>query len=178
MNPPRLQQEAPALSDTSALGSRFEQLGWCPHQFHPLQQICSHVTLSYLSTLDRRNYRSNDHHKCKDNPCCATNSVHADVYNAAHTQTCSGSCLPLHVNYNEVVNIVRDGGFPIISIHRHVEPTSDKPILKLRVISRTLSTRYTAISHVWFDELGNPYANALPTCQVQRLYIQLVALPP
>ncbi|KAF2621805.1 hypothetical protein BU25DRAFT_415814 [Macroventuria anomochaeta] len=174
-------REAPAPSDTAlegaALECRFQQLGWCPHQFHRLRQICTPGTLRYLSTLDRRNYRPNEHRACRDRLCCVANNVNTKAYETAHTRTCSGSCSPVAVDDNHVVDIIRAGGVPIISIHADAASTSAEPTLHLKVTPRTISTRYTVISHVWFDGLGNPFANALPTCQVQRLHTQLLSLP-
>ena len=159
-------------------GASFDlSLGWCPHQVRRLQQLHTPDTLRYLSTLDRRGYRPNNHCSCVDEPRCIANNVDLCNYNTAHTSTCSGSCLSVSVDYDAVVDIIRAGGVPIIGIHVDAASSIEKPLLHLQVTARTTSTRYTVISHVWFDGLGNPSANALPTCQVQRLYTQLLSLP-
>jgi hypothetical protein len=98
-------------------------------------------------------------------------------YNSAHAPLCSGNCLPIDVDYEAVVDIIRAGGVPIVSVHAATEPGATEPHLSFCVCPRATSTRYTVVSHVWFDGLGNPAANALPTCQVQRLYSQLKSLP-
>ncbi|KAF1944958.1 hypothetical protein EJ02DRAFT_73238 [Clathrospora elynae] len=98
-------------------------------------------------------------------------------YNTAHTPSCSATCKPLAVDYAAIVSIIREGGVPLVSIH--IDPASDQltPLFHLRVSPRLPSSRYTVLSHVWFDGLGNPSANVLPYCQVQRLYAQLSSLP-
>ncbi|KAK4942754.1 hypothetical protein LTR10_017514 [Elasticomyces elasticus] len=45
----------------------------------------------------------------------------------------------------------------------------DKPDLNIKVHRFDGSIRYTAISHVWSDGLGNPHENGLPHCQLQRI---------
>jgi hypothetical protein len=173
---PRLAAAAP--SDIETLEHSFQRSGWCVHQFRRLRRTCEPGTLRYLSTLDRRGYRPNDHSACKDRPCCIANNVTNETYITRHTQTCSGSCALVGVDYNQIVNIIRAGGVPIVSVHVDDASTSDDAIVHLSVTPRTISTRYTVISHVWSDGLGNPFANALPTCQLQRLYVQLRSLPP
>ncbi|KAH6625142.1 hypothetical protein C7974DRAFT_195424 [Boeremia exigua] len=168
---------APCSPKGSAIERQFQHLGWCSHQFRRLQQERSSGTLHYLSTLDRRNCRPNNHITCIDQPCCVANNVHAATYVTKHTQTCSGTCSFVGVDYNHVVDIIDAGGVPIVGIHLDPTPTTGDPVLHLTVTPRAISTRYTVISHVWFDGLGNPSANALPACQIQRLYTQLVSLP-
>lgn len=174
-------QEAPASFESSTLAlaqqRHFDRLGWCPHQVHRLQQERSPAALCYLSTLDRRNYRSSNHGVCNDYPCCVANNVNTKTYVTKHTHTCSGSCSFVAVDYDHVVEIIAAGGVPIVGIEIESEPTSSEPTFRLTVTPRTISTRYTVISHVWCDGLGNPSANALPTCQIQRLYSQLTSLP-
>ena len=172
---PRHDDSAP--SDISALSQKYQHLGWCPHQFHRLRQSCTPGTLRYLSNLDRRGYRSNHHHECETHPCCVANNVNKGKYNKAHTETCSGLCSDVSVDYDEVVNIISAGGIPIIGLHVNTASASGEPVPFFSVTARSTATRYTVISHVWFDGLGNPSANALPACQVQRLYTRLVSLP-
>ncbi|KZM27301.1 uncharacterized protein EKO05_0007618 [Ascochyta rabiei] len=178
MRAPRFRKEDPATSDASVTADEFLQLGWCTHQLQRLQRVCSPEALRYLSTLDRRGYRPSNHRACTEKPCCIANNVDPKNYHAAHTQTCSGACPPVAVDYNDVVNIINLGGVPIVSIHVDAASTQDSPLLSLKVTPRAISTRYTVISHVWFDGLGNPLANALPTCQLQRLHSQLLSMPP
>jgi hypothetical protein len=164
-------------ADVNVAEKDFTTLGWCTRQVHRLQRIFTPETLHYLSTLNRRGYRPNNHDACARNSNCIANSVNLSEYPTAHTQTCSGSCLFISVDYNAVVDIIRAGGVPIVSIHVDPASSAEEPTLHLRVTPRKVSTRYTVLSHVWFDGLGNPSANALPTCQVQRLYKQLLSLP-
>lgn len=51
-----------------------------------------------------------------------------------------------------------------MSIH-----TGPHNTLEIRIEKANPSTRYTPISHVWPDGLGNPRSNALPRCQLEWL---------
>jgi hypothetical protein len=155
----------------------FLQLGWCPHQVQRLQKVYTPETLSHLSTLDRRGFRPNNHNACAEAPRCIANNVNLSNYDTAHTPSCSGSCPAIAVDYKTIVSIIREGGVPLVSIH--VDPTStpEIPVVHLSLTPRTPSTRYTVLSHVWFDGLGNPSANALPSCQIMRISSQLNSLP-
>lgn len=155
----------------------FSRRGWCPHQARRCKELYTPQVVSYLSSLDRRGYRSNNHHACADAPRCIANNVDLQHYNTAHAPSCPGSCAPLAVKYASVVSIIRAGGVPLVSIHIDPSSSLDSPVLDLRVTPRTSSSRYTVLSHVWFDGLGNPTANALPSCQIQRMYTQLASLP-
>ena len=49
--------------------------------------------------------------------------------------------------------------------------------VEIRIEKADPSTRYTAISHVWSDGLGNPNSNGLPQCQLEWLSTCLKRLP-
>ncbi|KAH8727808.1 hypothetical protein GQ44DRAFT_724868 [Phaeosphaeriaceae sp. PMI808] len=155
----------------------LNQLGWCTHQVRRLQQVYSPAALSFLSSIDRRGYRQSNHDACVDAPRCVANNVNLQSYNTAHAPLCSTSCAPISVDYSAIVSIIQNGGVPLVSIHTDPASTPEEPILHLRVTPRTLKSRYTALSHVWFDGLGNPSANALPSCQIQRMQAQLTSQP-
>jgi len=157
--------------------TNFLRLGWCPHQIRRLQELHTPKALSYLSSLDRRNYRPNNHNACLEAPRCVANNVNLKNYDTAHTPSCAGSCPPFAVDYSTIVSIIREGGVPLISINVDASSSPENPVIELRVTPRTLSSRYTALSHVWFDGLGNPAANALPACQIHSICSKLVSQP-
>jgi hypothetical protein len=166
-----------SLNNDSDTETQFLLSGWCSHQVRRLHSLYSPDALRYLSRLDRQGYRANSHEPCAHETRCIANNVDMRRYNSAHTPSCSGNCAPIDVDYEAVVEIIRAGGVPIVSIHAATEPEVTELHLSLHVIPRAISTRYTVLSHVWFDGLGNPSANALPTCQVRRLYTQLKSMP-
>jgi hypothetical protein len=166
-----------ATAEHLGIQENFSRRGWCPHQARRCRQLYTPQVVSYLSSLDRHGYRSNDHHPCAEAPRCIANNVNLQRYDTAHAPPCPGSCSALAIDYASIVSIIRAGGVPLVSIHTDPSSTLNSPILHLRVSARTTSSRYTVLSHVWFDGLGNPTANALPSCQVHRMYTQLVSLP-
>jgi hypothetical protein len=48
--------------------------------------------------------------------------------------------------------------------------------LILKVHERKKRMDYIAVSHVWADGLRNPTANALPSCQIEKLRKSVAAL--
>jgi hypothetical protein len=71
-----------------------------------------------------------------------------------------------------LIEIIKSGGIPLVSVH--IGPYNKAEI---RIEKASPSTRYTAISHVWSDGLGNPNSNALPQCQLGWLSTCLERLP-
>ncbi|KAK0654717.1 hypothetical protein DIS24_g5147 [Lasiodiplodia hormozganensis] len=80
-------------------------------------------------------------------------------YQTKHTTQPCG-CSFIGVDYDQIIQIIQDGGVPLISVQEEAGR------IYLKVEPRTLQSRYTAMSHVWCDGLGNPSANALPECQL------------
>lgn len=112
--------------------------------------------------LDRAGYRATDHTACADAPRCIANNVNMQQYQTKHTTQHCG-CSFIGVDYDQVIQIIQDGGVPLIPVQEEAGR------MYLKVEPRTLQSRYTAISHVWCDGLGNPSANALPECQLTYL---------
>lgn len=144
----------------------FYEKDWYPHQLRQLRGIYASETLSYLSNINRGGFLHNNHRACDQETGCVADNVDLENDNLHHTAACTGSCVFLHVDYAAIVTIIQAGGVPLISIELDAAVDSNIPNLRLRVIPRTNSSRYTVISHVWFDGLGNPSANALPYCQL------------
>lgn len=165
------------VPQSSSHEADFQRLGWCPHQVRRLQEAHNSEVVSYLSSLDRHRYRPNDHQACANTLRCVANNVNLQNYDTAHAPYCAGTCTYFGVDYAAVVSIIRAGGVPLISIHIDPASTPQSPIIELRVAPRAIESRYTALSHVWFDGLGNPSANALPSCQLQFIYSRLLAQP-
>lgn len=52
-----------------------------------------------------------------------------------------------------------------------IEPSTTSTAFTLKVVEARKGLPYVAISHVWADGLGNVQHNALPSCQISRLYL-------
>ncbi|KAI9687452.1 MAG: hypothetical protein M1822_002062 [Bathelium mastoideum] len=63
-------------------------------------------------------------------------------------------------------SILRDGGIPILRCERS---SSGFGTPSLSYVAAHPNIKYTAISHLWSDGLGQPSRNSLPQCQLIRL---------
>jgi hypothetical protein len=141
------------------------QNGWCTHQAHSLGRKFDLDTFQELSKLEVSEVRRRDHTSCLQNSSCVAYNVNMDNYQTVHrTKDCN--CMVLQVPYDDLIAMIGAGKIPLVSIRHSKDST--QPI-ELRLQRRTLRSKYTAISHVWADGLGNPAVNALPTCQLQKL---------
>jgi hypothetical protein len=154
----------------SAFGQRYYiekmlQRGRCKHQVLYLAQKFDLDTLRGLAKLKLGPERRVDHTPCANHPSCLAYNVNLSNYRTAHRdENCN--CELLSVPYDELVAGIEQDEIPLISIEHsadNLRPTT------LRLHRRKRSSKYTAISHVWADGLGNPPLNALPTCQLEYL---------
>ena len=144
--------------------------GWCQSQMH---RICSSYNWSiahYISHITRREAGSDAHSGCTEKLCQAYNSSQ-DGYVTAHTEQ-SCRCSFLTAPTDKIIQIIQDGGVPLASIRKRRYGG-----LRIKIQAATAPNQYIAISHVWSGGLGNPQANSLPHCQLQRLLERLSSLP-
>ncbi|KAE9373224.1 hypothetical protein N431DRAFT_482315 [Stipitochalara longipes BDJ] len=160
--------EMPA--STKLLLSRMTDQGWCPSQAHSLFQKSDHYTLLFLSQLSRRGGTGKRHDSCSARECVA-NNVDMSHYETKH-RTPSCMCNFVEIPKLPLIEIIKSGGIPLVSVHPGPHNT-----VEIRIEKANPSTRYTAISHVWSDGLGNPNSNALPQCQLEWLSTCLERLP-
>lgn len=119
------------------------------------------------------------HAECSPAKCCFL-QVNENDYMVKHQPECDG-CRMLAPDIGEVSRILGGGGIPVIRIrtlwkHRSSMGGSAQGLalcvqdsINMDVIPYQEGLDFCAISHVWSDGLGNPYANALPHCQVRAL---------
>lgn len=153
---------------------RMLQNGWCTHHVRALVQNYDSKIFSGLSRLELAPERRKDHSQCIGQPSCTAYNVDMSNYRTRH-RTADCRCKSLGVPYDELTAMISTGHVPLVSI----ETREDSGDIELRLhkrrlpnfLSRLASTpsRYTAISHVWADGLGNPEKNSLPTCQLKNL---------
>ncbi|KAL4912890.1 hypothetical protein BDW62DRAFT_206038 [Aspergillus aurantiobrunneus] len=100
------------------------------------------------------------HQNCRDcqDPKCSRRFLNDDDYIVRHVS-------------EQVAKVLRDGKTPLVS-------WADS---KLTVVGTECQNAiYVAISHVWSDGMGNPKANALPTCllfKIQSMINSLYSIP-
>ena len=147
--------------------------GWCPHQVNYLAQIYDLQTFSYLATLNKSSQRTADHGCCLDHASCIAYNTNMATYEIRHTSS-DCTCPIILTPYDELVQIIRKGGIPLIDIKDPTRASGEQ--FQIAVRKREREHRYTAISHVWADGLGNPNDNGLPLCQIKQLHTHLEAL--
>lgn len=138
--------------------------GRCIRQVIHLAHAFDADTFSWLSQWERSSIRQEGHQQCSERGCIAYNSdmAHYETKHATHGCLCDMVSVP----YDELVEIIRDGKVPLVSVH--AERSGSEQTLQLKVYTRTRASSYVAVSHVWADGLGNPRCNALPACQLRQ----------
>ena len=145
---------------------RMLDAGWCSHVIRRLCQLYDYKTLNYLSLLHRGTDPAIDHMTCRQATQCIANNVALegnDSYNTRHIDP-HCQCSFLKVDTAKLVSIISEGEIPLVLI------TQGMTGPRLALVRRNPRTSYTTFSHVWADGLGNPSANAMPQCQIQRLW--------
>lgn len=152
------------------LVDRMRQSGWCLHQIMQILRSYDCLAIYYLSSIRRPEVWGISHDTCTEEKCLAYNTKQDDTYEVRHVEE-GCQCHLIGAPSEQIAQIITDGGIPLIEIRNSYDNAPN-----LRVQEYTPGVRYTAISHVWIDGLGNPTANALPTCQLRELSDQLHAV--
>ncbi|PMD57993.1 uncharacterized protein K444DRAFT_631468 [Hyaloscypha bicolor E] len=151
----------PSSVSMQLIENQMKANGWCQWQ---IQQICksySLPTVYYLAQIDRRREtKERNHKKCTETECVA-DDVDWSGYQPRH-RTPGCNCAEIGTPEKELYAIIRSGGIPLVSIHKMA-----KGNLEIQAQPLKPASRYTAISHVWSDGLGNKCTNSLPTCQLE-----------
>lgn len=149
-------------SDLNLMLSR----GWCKHQVYSLARTCRSDVFHHLASLDQHPSRKIDHALCDSTSNCIAHNVDMRNYKSRHVDAAC-TCVSVAVSDEQLLAINDQHEVPLVSIESQSDLRNDRPILNLQ--KRSTGSKYIAISHIWFDGLGNPEANALPSCQLRRL---------
>ncbi|KAJ9610607.1 hypothetical protein H2200_005384 [Cladophialophora chaetospira] len=118
----------------------------------------------YVSLLRQEGDRS-----LLPDPCnlyrCPRHWLPTESYRMKHYCS-SGGCPFLTVDQNAVLELLQQGIVPGVIISNSAATGA----VHLELADCADHVGYVAISHVWADGLGNPDSNALPSCQVLRLF--------
>lgn len=91
------------------------------------------------------------------------NNIDESAYVQRHC--CNGEyCIPLAPHVSRLSAVLRRGDIPIFSFEYRANQG-----LFLDVVKYEPTPEYIAISHVWSDGRGNPTANTLPMCELDRI---------
>lgn len=136
--------------------------GWCPFRLQRLCLMANSSALYYLTSLPPNTKLDVSHRGCSEDRCTA-NKVDETSYTTCHAKR-GCTFQPVSTSNDKMLSIIREGSVPLIS---HLRVPSGR--FQLRYVKARRTIRYTAISHVWSDGLGNPWSNNLPQCQLQSL---------
>ncbi|KAF2250720.1 hypothetical protein BU26DRAFT_517526, partial [Trematosphaeria pertusa] len=146
---------------------RMKEAAWCPHQTGLFLDTTDYVVGYYLSSIPRKEEAT--HERCTEERCIAYNTDNATYVTKHFKSRCE--CCTVEASDHALNGIVATNGIPLIRIKK--EPSGQ---YLLGVVECKPDTEYTAISHVWIDGLGNPKANGLPNCQIEKLAEHLLQL--
>ena len=161
-------QRVSFIQRQNPLSRRFSQQGWCRAEVSMLTKELDNTGLLLASMLNMNFTRNLCHESCTESRCLALEVTDHD-YTTVHTDDCprDASCTEVLIAQDKICSILRSGGTPIIYVP--VTPEHGQTP-KLRIIDYNANgLEYVAMSHVWAHGLGNPKANALPSCQILRL---------
>ena len=151
------------LVDEASWTEAMRAAGWCPSQIFILCEGAFSIQFLYYFTGLRQPESPSRHQSCSKQKCVA----HQNNLEKYTTQHCFGDCKceELSIDNGAVEDILLKGQIPLLRII----PGQSLVDLSLEIIPSQTGSQYVALSHVWADGLGNPYANALPRCQLLRL---------
>ncbi|KAK4227664.1 hypothetical protein QBC38DRAFT_526240 [Podospora fimiseda] len=145
--------------------------GWCPFFARKVLTSYNYAIAYYFTRLFRLYSPDITHENCSFDECVAHN---ADIFSYVPKHIRYGcQCQPMSVALDQVRAIIESGGVPLVRIRGNL-----KKGIRLQVHRMTSRTKYVVISHVWSDGIGNANANAMPECQLRRLFSHLSKLKP
>ena len=137
--------------------------GWCMTEVKlMLDNAMSLQTLHFIANLDKTDAGQN--HQACDTRQCMIYQNNLGTYRTQHVNK-NCDCPELFVDQEALYAILRTKALPLI----RVRPSQTLEALSVDVGASQPTSRYVALSHVWADGLGNPYANALPCCQLLNI---------
>ena len=151
------------LIDDGYWKERLLAHGWCMTEVKlMLDNAMSLQTLHFMANLDKTETGQN--HQACDTQQCMIYQNNLGTYRTQHVnQDCD--CPELSIDQEALYAILKTKALPLI----RVRPSQNLEALSVDVVASQPTFRYVALSHVWADGLGNPFANALPRCQLLNI---------
>ncbi|OQU96206.1 hypothetical protein CLAIMM_02319 [Cladophialophora immunda] len=137
----------------------FTERGWCPSDLPRLSRLVSVNALCYAVTIRRKEMV--DHGRCSEQEC-AVNNVDRNTYRTRHLEP-ECHCPQIEDTGQAACKILAQGSYPLVSLESLTNESA-----RVRLIPYRSGTRYTAISHVWSDGMGNLEANSVTTCRLRH----------
>lgn len=152
---------------STLLARRMARQGWCPYQAEWVAKNFGPLSGYYIALLGPRPTPLQCHISC-DGRKCSLLQIDEASYATGHRPGCGEGCEMVAPCVKEICAILEDGGVPILVV-RCDENGGLGASLDVRVERCAPGREFYAVSHVWSDGMGNPRANALPTCQLSML---------
>ena len=151
------------LIDDGYWKERLLAHGWCMTEVKlMLDNAMSLQTLHFIANLDKTDAGQN-HQACNTQQCMIYQN-NLGTYRTQHVNK-DCHCPELFIDQEALHDILRTKALPLI----RVRPSQNLEALSIDVVASQPTSRFVALSHVWADGLGNPYANALPRCQLLNI---------
>ncbi|KIW70273.1 hypothetical protein PV04_02558 [Phialophora macrospora] len=154
-------QKSAGKWNTPRLEDYFEERGWCENGLRRLQSYVFATGYMYASRLKRAENLT--HSNCSETRCVVNDILPGAPYHPRHTsQGCN--CTPIGPPVEAIMEILDNRQFPVLELSM----LGKVPVL--RAVPYKPGMNFVAISHVWSDGLGNPYANTIPGCRASWFY--------
>jgi hypothetical protein len=129
--------------------------GWCPSDIARSEaKFKSIQSLNIIQMMDK-SLPSRNHNHCTE-LICKLYQIDMSKYHVSHQQESSCQCKQLEVDGTLLTKILeKDGRVPLLRLKENLQN------LEAELVESTDSTPYIAISHVWANGLGNPFAKSL-----------------
>lgn len=135
--------------------------GWCPSGIARAEAKFQSLQSMHIARMVDKSLPKRDHSLCTDAAC---NIYQINMGHKLGHEKADCSCEELGVQPQELDEILHNGDHvPLLRL------TGDMHNLKVELVESDINTPYIAISHVWADGLGNPFANSLHCCKLARL---------
>ncbi|KAK3683010.1 hypothetical protein B0T22DRAFT_387283 [Podospora appendiculata] len=150
-----------------SLGKFFEKQmrdnGWCMASIQGV--LHGNASVAYFASL-LPSVNPEPHPTCTDEKCFQAHLQVGDFTVQHAGSYCPGAelCCDVVVKDEDLISTLDAGSFPAIQLR-----VSDGNEIAVNLIDAQ-NCDYVAISHVWAHGLGNPDANAMPACQLRRLF--------
>ena len=145
--------------------------GWCEFQANDLISNYHFLqALLYLKKLEKPKIPmyENRHSNCDKSQCRGLLAPDEPQHRQVDCQ-CEDVRVGAH-DWTYLKQILKSNKVPILRF------SDTKGMIEINVVSSDPTLRYTALSHVWADGLGNRKHNSLYRCQIDHIYRRLAAL--
>ncbi|KAL5348096.1 hypothetical protein ACLOAV_006576 [Pseudogymnoascus australis] len=146
--------------------------GWCKSMSQKSWNFLNPLTAYSASAIDSHLGSHRNHTKCTGKICETFTMKDESTYQTKHTPECDGTCGDVEIDKQSLHDLIMQGKIPIISLSLGADGR-----LNTEVTHSGDVPHYIAISHVWSDGLGNPHKNALPYCELLKMFRMLEEWP-